>query len=262
MVVHGGAVAQPPRSWPNCRCPWESQASERWLPGRTRSRAKQDSSWQSKYQNLYQIISNLKWLMVLSWLVMYCFVVFSRKWSTKNEEHIGTSTMRLRRSFIIFQIYMDFSWLKIHVLYLCHHSRNYISSVFLLAEALQWSCCLQWSSQPRTSLKSVIHDAWWLGPSSVTQTLEIQSTYSNSYQFEFSFDHLSSQWSSWHSNAMSHVLCSFVPLHPSCTDTGDSALLDGLQTLDFWLTVTQSRAVPTAECDLHGIGNHTSETVP
>jgi hypothetical protein len=33
----------------------------------------------------------------------------------------------------------------------------------LLAEALQWSCCLQWSSQPRTPLNTVHWGLVWLG---------------------------------------------------------------------------------------------------
>ena len=90
----GGAVA--PRSRPNCRCPWESQASERWLPGSraTRIRTKQD------YQD-----SCCLW----SFMVLSCFVVLSlasEAQRTKNAlAHLRSSMHifhHLPSSFIIF----------------------------------------------------------------------------------------------------------------------------------------------------------------
>ena len=80
----GGAVA--PRSRPNCRCPWESQASERWLPGSrsTRIRTKQD------YQD-----SCCLW----SFMVLSCFVVLSLASEAQRTKNVSA---HLRSSMHIF----------------------------------------------------------------------------------------------------------------------------------------------------------------
>lgn len=81
--------------------------------------------------------------------------------------------------------------------------------------------------------------AWWLGPSWSVTLL---------HKFEFPFAHLSS-YDVIRLHGQIHIIhqvCFVTRQHfvrwcslflPSCTDTGDSALLDGLQTLAGLLTV-------------------------